>query len=247
MTQQVQPRGRWPDARARRSFKAGMSEVAPALVATSIWGFVSGFAMVGAGLSETMAALMTVLVYAGSAQLTALPLIVAGAPLWLVFAAGFVVNIRFIIFGAALQPYFRKYSWPRRLALGYWSSDIVFVFFMTRYGDARRKGTHAQLWYYLGIIVPGWISWQICSLLGVYTGAFIPASWSLGFAATLALMGIAIPLVKSMPMVVSVMVSGAIAWLCQPLPLRLGLAVSVAGGVAAGVMAEHFKSRRARP
>ncbi|WP_413817089.1 AzlC family ABC transporter permease [Pusillimonas sp.] len=232
----------WPDARARRSFAVGFGEAASALAALCIWAFVTGFAMVSYGLSEGMAVLMSVLVYAGSAQLTALPLMMAGAPLWLIFAAGFVVNIRFIIFGAALQPYFRKYSWPKRLALGYWCSDLVFVFFMTRYGDARRKGTRGQLWYYLGIIVPGWFLWQFFSLLGIYMGAFVPPEWSLEFAATLALMGVAIPLVKAMPMAVSVLVTGAVAWLGQPLPLRLGLAVAIVAGVVAGVLAEKHKA-----
>lgn len=214
------------------------------MVALCIWAFVTGFAMVGYGLSENMAVLMSIVVYAGSMQLTALPLMVAGAPLWLIFAAGFVVNIRFVIFGAALQPYFRKYPWYKRLALGYWSSDLVFVFFMTRYGDARRKGTRGQLWYYLGVIVPGWFAWQIFSVLGIYTGAFVPSSWSLEFAATLALMGVAVPLVKAMPMAVSVLVTGVVAWLGQPLPLRLGLAVAIVAGVAAGVLAEKYKTRR---
>lgn len=215
----------------------------PTMVATNMWAFVTGIALVNSGLTEAMAVLMTVLVYAGSAQLTALPLMVAGAPLWLIFAAGFVVNIRFIIFGAALQPYFRHFSWLKRLGLGYWSSDIVFVLFMTRYGDAKRKGTKDQLWYYLGVIIPGWLSWQVFSMLGIYLGGLVPETWSLGFAATLALMAIAIPLVKNIPMGVSLLVAGLIAWLGQPLPLRLGLAAAVIGGVIAGVVAEYFHDK----
>ncbi|WP_414708232.1 AzlC family ABC transporter permease [Pusillimonas sp.] len=234
----------WPDARARRSFAAGFNEAASAMVALCIWAFVTGFAMVSYGLTEGMAVLMSLLVYAGSAQLTALPLIMAGAPLWLIFAAGFVVNIRFIIFGAALQPYFRKYSWLQRLGLGYWLSDLVFVFFMTRYGDARRKGTRGQLWYYLGIIVPGWFAWQTFSLLGIFAGAFVPPSWSLEFAATLALMGLAIPLVKNTPMMLTVLVTGAVAWVGQALPLRLGLVVAIVAGVAAGVLAELARKKK---
>src|SRR5690606_23046549 len=85
-------------------FRAGVKAVGPALVATSTWGLVTGVAMVKSGLTESAALTMTLLVYAGSAQLTALPLIATGAPLWLIFAAGFIVNLRFVIFGAALHP-----------------------------------------------------------------------------------------------------------------------------------------------
>ncbi len=236
----------WPDDNAKRSFAAGAREIAPALVATSIWGFVTGIAMVSAGLSQSLAAWMSVLVYAGSAQLTALPLIAAGSPLWLIFAAACVVNIRFVIFAAALQPYFRHYGWKSRLLLGYWLSDLGFVFFMTRYGQSKRKGTRSQTWYYLGLIVPGWWSWQAATFLGIYLGDAVPRAWSLEFAAILALMAVAIPLVRQLPMVCAVVVAGGLAWVSQPLPLRLGLAVAVVGGIAAGVLSERWRSRRQR-
>jgi predicted branched-subunit amino acid permease len=175
--------------------------------------------------------------------LTALPLIMAGAPIWLIFLAGCVVNIRFVIFGAALQPYFRRYPFLQRLGLGYWSSDMVFVLFMTRYADARKRGTRDQLYFFLGVIVPGWISWQIASVSGIYLGSVIPQSWSLEFAATLALLAITVPLVKNIPMAVSLVVAGCIAWVGQPLPLRLGLAAAVVGGIVAGVLAEKHRDR----
>jgi len=241
------PRSAWPDAQARKSFATGAREVVPALIATSIWAFVTGVAMVKAGMSTGMALLMSLTVYAGSAQLTALPLMVAGAPLWLVFAAGMVVNIRFLIFGAALQPYFRHYSWPKRLALGFWSSDIGFALFMTRYGhDGHAKGTRDQLWYYLGIILPGWVSWQALTAAGIFAGGLFPDSWGLGYAATLALMAITVPLVKTRPLAAAMLAAGVVAWLGQPLPLRLGLAAAVVAGIAAGVAAERHVSRERR-
>jgi len=230
----------WPDADKRRLFKAGFFDVFSTLVGTSTWGFVTGIAMVKSGLTELMATLMTLLVYAGSAQLTALPLIESWAPVWLVFAAGMVVNIRFVIFGAAMHPYFRHMTWPRRLWAGFFSSDISFVFFMSRYGDSKEKGTPEQLWYFLGIVIPGWISWNFFSLLGVYMGGFIPASWSLEFAAVLALMAVVIPLIKTRPMAICLLAAGGIAWVGQSLPLRLGLAAAVVGGVLAGVLAERL-------
>lgn len=227
----------------RRAFMFGLRDAVGPFIAVGTWGFVTGIAMVKSGLTESMATLMTVMVYAGSAQLTALPLIESGAPLWLIFAAGLVVNIRFIIFGAALQPYFRHLSWPRRFALGLLTSDIVFVLFMSRYSDTKRIGTSQQLWYFVGIVVPGWLVWNVFSLIGVYMGAFIPPEWSLDFAAILALLAIVIPLVKTRPMVMCLLVAGVIAWLGQSLPLRLGLAAAVLGGVLAGVISERLALR----
>ncbi len=228
------------------AFRQGVHAIIPALIATGTWGLVTGVAMVKSGLTESMALAMTLLLYAGSAQLTSLPLIASGAPLWLVFAAGFVVNLRFIIFGAALQPYFRHLSWPKRLGLGYFTTDMGFVLFMPRYGEASVRGTREQLWYFLGTISPGWVVWQTSSIVGIFLGSMVPSAWSLDFAAVLALMAITVPLVNSRPMVVSVLAAGLVAWVGQMLPLRLGLAAAVIAGIVAGIWAERYFKRPAR-
>jgi len=233
------------DGRAERvaAFRAGLRAVAPALIATSTWGLVTGVAMVKSGLAESMALAMTLLVYAGSAQITSLPLIATGAPLWLIFAAGAVVNLRFVIFGAALHPYFRHLPWLRRMALGYFTTDMAFVLFMPRYAEAPVKGTSEQLWFFIGAIAPGWVTWQAFSILGIFLGGLVPAAWSLDFAAVLAVLAITVPLANSRPMVTAILVGAAAAWICQPLPLRMGLAVAVACGVASGMWAErHARS-----
>ena len=237
------------DLRAERrdAFLRGLKAVSPGLIALSVWGLVTGVAMVNGGLTQSAAVTMSLLVYAGSAQLTALPLIMAGAPLWLIFVAGFVVNLRFVIFGAALHPYFRSLPWPKRLLLGFLTVDIAFVVFMPRYADARVKGTREQRWYYLGMILPSWAIWQITSITGIALGAQVPPSWSLGFAATLALTAMVLPHVRARPMLLSVIAAGAVAWITQPLPLRLGLLAAVVAGIGAGMWAEQAGGARPQP
>src|SRR5690625_4255126 len=236
---------RWPPTpRERWHFALGFRHVLPAMVATSVWGFVTGIAMLKSGLSEAQALLMTFLVYAGSAQLTALPLLESQAPLWLIFVAGFVVNIRFLIFGAALQPFFRHYNWRQRFFLGYLTSDIAFALFMAHYGEAKKQGTHDQLWYFLGMILPGWLSWQLSSVAGVYyTGLLTPAC-TLDYAAILALLAILVPLVTNRALVICLIVAALTAWVGQLLPLRLGLVTAVFVGMIAGVVAEQLYALR---
>lgn len=219
--------------------------VRPALIATFTWGLVTGVAMVKSGLTESAAIWMTLLVYAGSAQLTSLPLIAAGAPLWLIFAAGCIVNLRFLIFSAALQPYFQSLPWYKRVTYGYFSTDMSFVLFMPRFGEAKVKGTDAQRAFFLATIVPGWFTWQSSSMLGIVLGSLVPTAWSLDFAAVLALMAITIPLANSRPMLVSMLAAGITAWVSQGLPLRLGLLAAVVVGIVTGLWAEKsFRKMR---
>lgn len=226
---------------ARRAFRMGIRDSRAPLVAIGTWGFVTGIAMVKSGMSETMAVLMTLLVYAGSAQLTALPLMEAGAPLWLIFAAGMVVNVRFVIFGAALQPFFAQYSAWKRLVLGFLIIDVAFVLFVSRYADAKRIGTRQQLWYFLGMTISGWIVWNTSSIIGIYMGGLVPPGWGLDYAAVLALLAIVVPLVTSRPMLACLLVAGVTAWVGQVLPLRLGLLAAVVAGVGAGVLTERVQ------
>lgn len=230
--------------RQRYYFGLALRDAAPTLIATSIWAFVTGIAMLKSGLTELYAGLMTFFVYAGSAQLTALPLIESHAPLWLITAAATVVNIRFIIFSAALQPYFRHLNWKKRFFLGYFTTDISFVLFISRFGDQKAVNKTQYLWYFLGLIVPNWIVWQTFSFGGIFLGGFIPESWGIEYAAILALLALIMPLLKTRPFLMCLVVAGLVAWVGQLLPLRLGLLAAVIAGVVAGVVTEQLQDKR---
>ena len=68
----------------RRGAREGVRDFLPISVGLLPWAVVTGIAMRSIGLTELEALGMNLLVYAGTAQLGALPLIAAGAPLWLI-------------------------------------------------------------------------------------------------------------------------------------------------------------------
>ena len=229
----------------RDAFWDGVRELSPTIVVNSVWGLVTGVAMVKSGMSTLVALLITVLTYSGTVQLTVMPLLAVGAPLWLITMAGCVVNVRFIIFGAGLYPFFRDRPWLERMALGFFNSDAGFAMFMARHADAPTPATPALRWFYIGMNAPGWLSWQVFSIAGIYLSAFVPTSWSLEFAATLALMTLVVPMARTRPMLATVLSAGAVAWVGQVLPLKLGLLAAVIVGIAAGMMVER-RDHRAR-
>ncbi len=231
----------------RKAMQLGMRAVAPHLLALGAWGFVSGVAMVNYGLSFWQSMIMSLWVYAGSAQLTALPLMAAGAPVWMVFLAGFIVNIRFVIFGATLYPFFERYSHFKRLGLGYLLTDINYGGFVSLFRHVRQKRRTVYVWTYLTMGSAIAVAWQLSTLAGILVGDRVPREWSLEFAGVLTLLAVVLPLIKGRPMLITVLVSAAVAWVGQPLPLRMGLFVAIIAGIVSGITAEKLavKGRRA--
>ncbi len=228
-------------ARLRReAFARGAHAVAPALLATGIWGLVTGVAMVKTGLTEWQALGMTLLVFAGTAQMAALPLIAAGAPVWVVLLTATVVNLRFVIFSATLWPYLRHLPIGRRLALGYVTADIAAAVFVARYARAPEdaRGGTEQVWFLLGVTSTIWLAWQASSIAGIFIAGGIPGAWGLDFAAILALLGLTMPMINSRPALAGVAVAALVAVVAANLPLKLGVLAAVVAGTAVAMATE---------
>lgn len=204
------------------------------------WGLMTGVTMVKSGLSVWEATLMTVLVYAGSAQLAALPLLVAGAPVWVILFAAFCVNLRFVVFSAHLRAYMMHLPRWERLLTGFLTTDLSYVLFVRRFpapGDDPAPRL-AQQAYLAGNCGLGWANWVASSLIGVALASFIPTTWGLGFAGILALLGISFSLTTSRLRVVSAVVAGVVAVAAFALPLKLNILVAIAAAVAVCLMFE---------
>jgi len=218
----------------RAAFVRGARAATPALMPTAIWGLVAGVAMIKTGLTTWQALAMTLLVYSGSAQMASLPLIAAGAPVWIALLTAGVVNLRFVIFSATLWPYFGRLPLARRLMLGYLSADIGLAIFMARYANApvEQRGNVEQRWFFFGISASTWLSWQPTSILGILLAGVIPGHWGLEFAAILALIAITTPMFQGRPAVAGCLTAGVVAVIAAPLPLKVGLLLAVMAGVA---------------
>ena len=103
-----------PDLPAPALYREALHTGMPTLFGIGAWGLVVGIAMIKSGLTIWQALGMTLIVFAGSAQLAALPLIAAHAPVWVIFVTALVVNLRFVIFSALMAPHFAHLPWRQR-------------------------------------------------------------------------------------------------------------------------------------
>jgi predicted branched-subunit amino acid permease len=216
------------------AFRTGFNEMSGVALGIAAWGLMTGVAMVKSGMSTVEALFMALVVFAGSSQLAAIPLLLAGAPVWVILATGFCVNLRFVVFSAHMRPYVMHLSLWQRLVTGYLTGDLTYVLFVKRFHAPAtdEAGRAEQMAYLAGNGGINWFAWTSTSVAGVLLANFIPASWGLGFAGILALVGMLCSLASTQLRWVSAGVAATAGIAAYALPLKLNILVAIAAAVA---------------
>jgi predicted branched-subunit amino acid permease len=216
-------------------FRRGMLATAGVAPGIAAWGLMTGVAMVKSGMSVIEAVAMTLFVYAGSSQLAAIPLLVAGAPAWVIWATAFCVNLRFVVFSLHLRTYLMHQPRWRRLVNGFLTADLSYAVFTSRFPEPAQDaaGRAGEESFLAGNYFVTWCAWTGASLLGVALGKLIPSSWGLGFAGVLCLVGILCSLANTPLRVLAAVVAGAAAVAAYALPLKLNIVAAIAVAVLA--------------
>jgi predicted branched-subunit amino acid permease len=222
------------------AFREAAREMAPLATSVAAWGLMTGVAMVKSGMSAFEALAMTLLVYAGSSQLAAIPLIVASAPAWVILATGFCVNLRFVVFSLHLRPYLMHMPRWRRMLNGYLTADMSYAMFTHRFPAPPQTPAECneQEAFLSGNYFTTWTAWMVSSILGIFLGNLIPTQWGLGFAGVLCLVGILCSLANTPLRRLSALVAGAAAVAAYALPLKLNIVFAIAVAVLASFWLE---------
>jgi predicted branched-subunit amino acid permease len=231
------------------AFVQGVRDLAPQGPGTAAWGLMTGVAMLKAGMSPFEAVAMTLMVFAGSSQLAAIPLIVAGAPAWVILATGFCVNLRFVVFSLHLRPFVMHLTRLQRLVHGYLTTDVSYVLFTRRYATPGEEAAVRleQEAYLAGTNLMNWVAWIFPSLTGIALANWIPPSWGLGFAAILCLLGIQCSLTSSRLRLLASVVASVAAVLAYALPLKLNIVLAIVIAVVLCLALENLQPKPADP
>jgi predicted branched-subunit amino acid permease len=228
----------------RPAFLDAVNTASPAMPGIFAWGMVTAMAMVKSGLTVPQALGMTFFVFAGSAQLASLPLIAANAAVWVVFATALVVNLRFVIFAAAIGPHLSHLPWYKRLWYGYLNGDLTMALFSGRYRPDTIFQPVGKEGYVAAVDYMNWAAWQAGSVIGILLASQIPESWGIAFAGTLALLAVMIPLIVNGAALAGVVVAAVVAVATAGLPYRLGLLAAVLAGMTVAMMVDGALERK---
>jgi 4-azaleucine resistance transporter AzlC len=164
---------------ARRSFVRGLHRAVPLALGNVAFGLVFGVLSRQVGLSLVEACLMSALVFAGSSQLVAISMWATPVPVFPIVATTLLVNLRHVLMGLTLRPWFARLSAPRAYGSYFFLTDESWALTTVEFGEG-----HGDAAFMVGAGVVLFASWVASTAVGRATGAAIrdPTTWGLDFA-----------------------------------------------------------------
>lgn len=215
-------------------FAAGARAMLPWLTGVIPFGMVIGVSAAQANISTLAGWLTGPLIYAGSAQVATIEMLSAGAAPAVVVATALVINLRLVLYSAAIAKYWRGTSRRWRVMAAYLLVDPSFVVGNDRYSTGREGHT-----YYLGGAIVLWVAWLLAIGAGATLGAQLPAALRLEFIIPLYLIGEIVHRMSDRATRRAAVTATAVAVAALSVPLHLGVLLAILAGLAAGITAKE--------
>ena len=170
-----------------KDFKSGIADAWPMFLAyapiAALWGTLAA----AKGFSPLEAMLMSFFVYAGASQFVAIEMWGAAQPILLLIFTIFIINVRHVLYAASIARHMGGIA--KR-----WHAPLMYVLTDEAWALLERKALTQPLTsgYYVGVAVPLWPTWFLCSGIGAFIGKQLPDPVLIGLDFAFAAMFIAI-------------------------------------------------------
>lgn len=210
----------------------GMLDILPLALAVIPWGVLCGSLAIEVGLTSVQAQAMSLLVFAGAAQLASLSLLSALAPLGSILGTTFVISSRHLLYSAVFREHLRPLNRRWRLALAFVLTDELFAVTVNRINRGRPFNRYHALSVGFGF----YLIWNLATFLGIVLGNSVPSLEGLGFEFAIAatFIAIVVPNIRDWPTLVCVVGSGAAAIGFEAFDVPHGLILATGIGMTLG-------------
>lgn len=197
----------------RATIKSSMTEGLPLALAISAYGLSYGVLATQVQFSVLMTVAMSAVVFSGSVQMIAIAMLATGATFSSIILTAFLLNLRNLLYGAALSEGIAPVKRKWRLLLAFGVSDEPFVL-----GSARFQKVGPDPLYFGCIVLLFVISWVASSFVGAMIGGQIdPVKWGLDLAFPVTFTALLISSLKGKPILstafAAIMIGLAMEWL----------------------------------
>lgn len=217
----VRPRGRTASV-----IRRAVRDILPIAFAVAPFGSVVGVTLAQAELTGAPALVGTALVYAGSAQLATLSVMIGGGAPLSAIAAGVLVNARLLLYSAGLSRRFSEQpNWFR------WIGPLTTVdqtFALASAAEDLDAEGFRRYWITIGAVLA--LVWLTAVTLGLGLGSFLPEQSPLAVAAPATLIALLVPQLGNRRMRRVAFIAAVVAAATRFLPSGLGIIAAI--GVA---------------
>lgn len=188
--------------------------ILPLSIAVIPWGVLTGALAIQAGLSAIQAQCLSLLVFAGAAQLSGISMIASGIPVASIYGSTAVISARHLLYSIVFRSHIEQLNLAKRLLVAFVLTDEMFAV-----SEARTKRTgEFSLSFALVSGFTFYLIWNLATLMGILAGNLFEdlESFGLDFAIVATFIAMTFNHLKKIPEVATVIVSGLIAVLLKP-------------------------------
>ena len=224
-----------------REFLRGIGDQLPLQLGVVPFGLVFGVLGIASGLSSPQTILMSSIVFGGASQVVFAQLWATGASPLIVGSSVAVINLRHMLYSAAVAKYLRPLSLRWRIILGYLLTDEAFAISIKRFETTDRP--ELAHYHLLGCGMTLWVFWQIATVVGVLVGATIPDELNLGFAIPMTFMALVLPNLHRVSDIAAATSAAVVALFGQALPWNAWIVAAAVVGITVGGILSHREDR----
>ncbi len=228
-----------PSTRTEPLIGDALRHAVPLFIPAIPFALVLGVAITESAMPTAVAWSTNLFLFAGASQLATVSLAATATWVTLVATAA-VINLRHVMYSAALSPRFNDQpKWFRWIG-PFFLIDQLFALSSVRVELSSRDWRH----FYLTAGIFYFVSWTLTVTLGMLVGSAIPTEWRLDVAPAIMFSGLVVLGLTNRPGIVAAITGAGVCLLALDAPNNGGILVGAISGVAAGYLADVLQSRR---
>lgn len=213
--------------------------ILPLSISVTPWGILCGTLSIEVGLSGFQAQLMSLLIFAGAAQLSGIAIFGAGGSWITLINSTSMITAQHLLYSASYKAVIRSLPLYKRLLFAFVLTDELFLIAQTEQLKSNRFD-------YMFAVTAGlvfYVTWNIATFIGIVSARFLTDIETLGFDFTIAATFIVmvIPMVKNKALVIAVVMSAIAAYVFAYFKVGNGLIFSALIGMVVGAIFSNSK------
>lgn len=226
-------------------YRRACLDIFPLCVAVMPWGILCGSLGIQAGLDIWQAQAMSLLVFAGAVQLSALGLFASGVGLGQHLTSSTVISARHLLYSADMRQHVLSLPLHWRLSLGFLLTDEMYAVSVAHTQKTGFFDRHYAL--FSGFTF--YVLWNVATCVGIILGNQAGDLTEIGleFAIAATFIAIVIPLITSIPVLVCVLTSALSMSMLTYLGIEQALLLATVIAMCIGYAVDAYMTQATPP